>query len=405
MDTKKDRGTGKKLRITKKVKSSENLDSIVFQIAKDLTKAINASGCTLSFWNKDANELYTWVEYRKAANDLGDAPGTTYSLYDYPLSLKVLETREPVTVHVTDVEADLAERKHLEQQKTSSLLMIPIILGEDVIGLVELDYNLPREFTDEDIELCQKLSNNAAYEIENANIFELIQKWLNEQNLMKLALNAITSSLKTEEVLSILCEHLCNLLDTTSAYVSTYNPENKFSTVIAENISDKASDLEKESDLGESYYEDDENFLEFIESGIPSIDSINNLQLGKFERLHMEEYGSKAVLYIPLNIKGEMKGYIEIWESRFEREFNNIEISICEAIANQAAVSIENAQLFEQARQEISERERAEQSAHHSESLMRSIAENSPDHILLLDKELKICFANFPSPGLTIDWQ
>jgi PAS domain S-box-containing protein len=52
---------------------------------------------------------------------------------------------------------------------------------------------------------------------------------------------------------------------------------------------------------------------------------------------------------------------------------------------------------------DITQRKKAEQAQRESEARWRSLTETSPDHILMLDTELKIQFANFAPPGLTVD--
>ena len=52
---------------------------------------------------------------------------------------------------------------------------------------------------------------------------------------------------------------------------------------------------------------------------------------------------------------------------------------------------------------DITARKRAEDALRESEALWRSITESSSDHIVTLDENLNIQFANFPSPGLTIE--
>jgi two-component sensor histidine kinase len=75
----------------------------------------------------------------------------------------------------------------------------------------------------------------------------------------------------------------------------------------------------------------------------------------------MQQYGSQTILYIPLLVKGQFLGFTELWESRQRREFTSEEIALCQGIAQQAAVALENARLYEQAQQEIAERKRAEE--------------------------------------------
>ena len=52
---------------------------------------------------------------------------------------------------------------------------------------------------------------------------------------------------------------------------------------------------------------------------------------------------------------------------------------------------------------DVTERAQTEQALRESEASWRSLAEISPDHILMLDTDLRIQFANFASPGLTVN--
>jgi len=64
--------------------------------------------------------------------------------------------------------------------------------------------------------------------------------------------------------------------------------------------------------------------------------------------MHMQKYGAKSILYIPLRIKEQLIGIVELWESRHKREFSAHEINICKLLAQQTAVAIANARLYEE---------------------------------------------------------
>jgi PAS domain S-box-containing protein len=52
---------------------------------------------------------------------------------------------------------------------------------------------------------------------------------------------------------------------------------------------------------------------------------------------------------------------------------------------------------------DITERKRTEQALRESEEKFRALAQATPDHVMLLDAELRIRYANFAAPGLTIE--
>ena len=63
---------------------------------------------------------------------------------------------------------------------------------------------------------------------------------------------------------------------------------------------------------------------------------------------YMQQYGVQTMLDIPLIVGGQIIAYAELWDSR-QRDFTPEEIALCQDIAQQAAVAIQNAQLFQAA--------------------------------------------------------
>ena len=51
---------------------------------------------------------------------------------------------------------------------------------------------------------------------------------------------------------------------------------------------------------------------------------------------------------------------------------------------------------------DITDRKEAEDLLREGEERLRSVLETSPDHVLMLDTDLRIRFANYASPGLTV---
>jgi GAF domain-containing protein len=151
-------------------------------------------------------------------------------------------------------------------------------------------------------------------------------------------------------------------IDATSAYITRHEPETMTCTVVAEYTGPEACAWEWVSDLGVTYHytEDDIEFLKTMEAGRPDISQLDDPDLPESEQAHMQEYGAQMILYIPLRVREQLIGYAELWESRRQREFTPEEIALCQGIAQQAAIAIENARLFEEAQRELAERKRVE---------------------------------------------
>jgi diguanylate cyclase (GGDEF)-like protein/PAS domain S-box-containing protein len=367
--------------------STLDTEDVVRNIAVEIATSLDASGCTVSNWDRDSDLVVTLVDYRRDDPDPAEGPGSSYLLTEYPTTKKVMEKGEFSIVYRDDPLADPSEIRFMEKQNIISLLLLPIKYDGEVIGLVEVDDIRERKFSEEDLNTSLKLVEHAGVAIHNAVVYEEIQNRLKVQTILAEAANTIASSLDMNETLNLLCGQFCNALEATSAYVSTFDIDTSYSTVIAEYFSQEASEIEIESDLGKSYLEENDKFLEFMSSGMPYINQIDNQDTGNFALGHISKFGGKTVLYLPLRMKNNPKGYIEVWESRKNRNFTEAEIHLGMLLADQAVIALENAFLHNQVAE--------------AELRFRSIAENSPDQIILLDKDLVIRYVNHSFPGLT----
>jgi signal transduction histidine kinase/putative methionine-R-sulfoxide reductase with GAF domain len=143
-------------------------------MAEHITSALAADGCAISFWDREQDALLTLLDYSPDP-DWGqpEEPGTPYPLDQYPLSRQVLVERRPLVVQAGDAQADPSEKQWMTAQEVASLLMVPLVVRDQAVGLLELMHSdAPREFTPNEIRLCQILANQAAAAFENARLYE-----------------------------------------------------------------------------------------------------------------------------------------------------------------------------------------------------------------------------------------
>ena len=170
------------LEAARAISSTLDLEQVLTLIAEQLVRAVGVTGCAISRLDEQAGAVMTWVEWRQGDVELADEPGTPYALDDYPATRAVLESHQPATILVSDPGTDPAEVALMQELGTVSLLMLPLVAGDQTIGLVELDeHRHEREFTTAEICLCQALADQAAVAIQNARLYSQAQQEIAER--------------------------------------------------------------------------------------------------------------------------------------------------------------------------------------------------------------------------------
>jgi class 3 adenylate cyclase len=138
-------------------------------------------------------------------------------------------TREPV--HIPDVESDL-EYSYAGPRPYRAALSVPILLEEELIGVIAIVRMAPEPFADEHIELVRTFGDQAAIAIANARLLDAVERQRTE--LSRFVSPQVAELLSSEEGERLLAGHrayisvlFCDLRGFTS-FVETAAPEELF---------------------------------------------------------------------------------------------------------------------------------------------------------------------------------
>jgi PAS domain S-box-containing protein len=112
-----------------------------------------------------------------------------------------------------------------------------------------------------------------------------------------------------------------------------------------------------------------------------------------YESVKAQEWRIRAIAGFPLLWAGRVLGVLHV-VFVVPHTFRQEELRVLGLLADQAAIAIENSQLYAQARQEIAEREQAEGELRRLKEFNEGIIENMAEGIIVLDADGRITFVN-----------
>ncbi len=312
----------------------DDLSSLAQTIVQTVLREFEHSNCSLLLLNKETRELERPAvagpyaqEVMKAKLSL-DGPG---------LAAKAIRTGRVINASEVSMEPD-----HVPSWESArSELVIPLKVGSDVIGALDIQSPDMDAFHADDERLMAIFSERAALALERTRLHEQTKKQLKRLEGLRTIDLAITSSLDLRISLNIVLEQVVTQLGIDAASVLLMKPgSNRLEYAAGRGF--RTRDIETASlRLSEGFAGQ-----AALEKQIVYVGSLseNNEFFARRELLAHEEFVS--YFGVPLVAKGEIKGVLEIFHRR--EIYADMEwLNFLDALSWQAAIAVDNALLFE----------------------------------------------------------
>lgn len=338
------------LEIISSISSTLALDEILAEVTEKTAQIVDADGCAISEWNHENDHIVVLADYvspqaRVPYSSLGDI-GAAYPLAHYPATARVLNEHIPLTIYVDDPAADEAEKELLGAFQWYGVLMVPMLYKDQAIGLMEvyLDDRRHHQFVEEDVTLCQALANQAAVAIENAQLYQEAEDGRLHAEAIQVIGRALASELDYQRIVRNVADFAYRVVGAQFVYVTT--PEDGEFRLVA--VAGR-----------------DESFVALADPGGAQASllvrgPLNRAVLGKTPvivadiqrdpglvawQAEAEARGVHSMAAVPLLSRDRVMGVLAAYAQQ-PNFFDPDSIAILMALASQAAVAIQNAQLF-----------------------------------------------------------
>jgi PAS domain S-box-containing protein len=277
-----------------------------------------------------------------AQTDLSDStPLGIHIPMHLPILAPLIVPGEPLIIR--NIQEDAPELLPLLlHSQNRALAIYPMRQNEKTLGFICTNRFTPFAPDEDEINIMKLLAERAAAALENARLFEETNRNLRRINSLREIDKAITGSFDLNPILNIILREILSHLGVHAAQVLLYDPAFQrlkfaagvgFKTLAARSASLKPA----EGYAGQAV----------LERRTICIANLAEDELGRLSRYDvLAKEGFAALASVPLIAKGQIKGVLEV----FHREPLKISkdwLDFLEALAGQAAIAIDDVQLFE----------------------------------------------------------
>ena len=327
---------------------ADNLDDILSLANRHAVESVHTTFARIALMEDENYIIRAAYPLRVLDHDfrIGDRNPVT----SIPYSQRILDQNEPMILRASDPGISDEEKKAILLDFAQTLCLIPLrindssLMSEKLIGLLMLGEarNEGREpFTPEKMRLAQTIGDSAAIAIRRMLLREQTERHLQQLIALSEIDLAIISSSDMVFSLGVLLLQAIEKLKVDAADVWLFNPAiQALELVTSRGFRTPAFENAKPLNIGESYVGG--AALERRTIHVPNLTATNdNPRLTKA----LAEEPFISYYAVPLIVKEQLKGVLELFH-RTELDSNEEWLKFLQALANQAAIAIDNSSLF-----------------------------------------------------------
>jgi PAS domain S-box-containing protein len=263
---------------------------------------------------------------------------------------------------------------HEKQTGPKSAVSVPLIVHQQLVGVMTLVHPSPNFFLPGHLELIQAIADQAGVAVLNARLFADSQRRARVMTALAESASVITASLDPDEVLQRILSQISEALRVETVFLALVDPQ-------GENLKFAATSAGKDTDFTGLQTKIGEGFAgQVAQTGVGQI--ITDTAIHEDYSLEFErniENKIRAIICAPLKSEGEIIGVLEALNPS-EGKFDPDALEVLTGIGSLAGTAINHARLYEQVQT--------------TEQRYHDLFQDSIDPILISDFEGNILEAN-----------
>lgn len=332
--------------ITLSLTSQINHSAVLDEILRQAKRLVPYTTAHIMLLDKDTLRIARWSGH-EALGKQAFISNLVQSLSGLPLDSKAVEQRYPVVTPDTHADPDWLQFE--ETAWIRSHLVMPLCWQDKVVGLLRMNSDKPGQFQEQDAKRLIPLGQAAAVALENAQLLQTAERRAAELDEIRRATLVVTSRLELQAVLEAILQSTVKLL--------TYVEDAIIFLYEDGRLQDGAA-FWKNPPLGDKIIPPRPQGITYTVAQTGQSIVVSDIQKDVLYTSSPISW-SGSLVGLALKVRDRVVGVMNVHNPN-PHEWTEAELRVLYLLADQAAIAIENARLYEHAQQEIAERKRAE---------------------------------------------
>ncbi|MCY7333546.1 MAG: response regulator, partial [Pseudanabaena sp. CAN_BIN31] len=282
---------------------------------------------------------------------------------DLPQLAKTLTLRSQI-IAISDIETDQriseADKSIYTQANIKSILFIPLEVQKECLAMLALYHcDDPHLWSSDELDLIELAADQAAIVSSRARAYDRVQELAQREALLNTITSTIRSSLEPQEIFASITQQLGEALNSESCALSLWTEEDNYLRCVGLHLLDPNEIIHNISNFDESVLPQsianisiNPVFQALIESKQPvAITDLHEDSEWNVRDLPLRSI-ARSLLMVPLISDDKIIGSISMRQNTQPRHWLPEEISLVQAVASQAAIAVQQANLFQTTRQQ-----------------------------------------------------
>jgi GAF domain-containing protein len=326
---------------------SENLQEILERVANKAKQVLDADLVDLYQYNQSMDEFSLPPVQVGERND----PSIVKTeIYEDDVIYNIIQQREPLyildsqqaddlTAPFTVEREEVPEERFVIREQIKSTAAVPLIAQKEIVGVLFASYRISQRFSDQEREFIQALANQTAIAIKNARLFEQVQEQRKEQiQAIEEISTSITEPINLQHILTGILRWTNTLMGEASLCEVRLLDKEKDELVVEASSGEKIKEEHRRLSVGKGItgwvaQHKKARYIKDVRENDQYVTFLENM---------------RSEFAVPMMSRGEeLIGVLNIEHPNLDA-FNESDRKLAKALANLAAVAIDNARLLKQ---------------------------------------------------------